>query len=73
MRPVREVEPSGSSDLGSRLIKTTDLYIQRERDNVKGWLYLHVHLISLLKTEGNKLTYIQHKLQVWYADTDANV
>lgn len=49
MKPVREVEPSGFFDLCGPLIKTTDLYIEREMDNVKGWLYLHVHLISLPK------------------------
>lgn len=46
MGPVKEVGPSGSSDLDSSLIKTTDLYIQTEEDNVKGWLCLLVHLIS---------------------------
>lgn len=35
MWPVREVEPSGSSDLSSPLIKTTDLYMHRERKSVR--------------------------------------
>lgn len=34
MGPVTEVEPSGSSDLSGPLIKTTDLYMQREKEIV---------------------------------------
>lgn len=54
MLPVREVEPSGLSNLGSPLIKNSDLYIQRKAEVMEwdGCAYILI-LLHLVKPEGN--------------------